>query len=111
MYTFLTVLVLVVCILLIFVVLVQNSKGGGLASGFAMPNQLMGVRRTNDFLEKTTWTLAIVLFVLALTINFVIPRGEGQKKESVIQEKIDETPQSFEDVPQNEEPAGQPGQQ
>lgn len=74
-YILLSVLILITCILLTLIVLVQNSKGGGLASNFASNNQIMGVRKTTDFLEKSTWTLAIVLLVLTLTSTFVIPRG------------------------------------
>lgn len=75
-YILISVLILITCILLILIVLVQNSKGGGLASNFASNNQIMGVRKTTDFLEKSTWTLAIVLVVLTLTSTFVIPRGQ-----------------------------------
>ncbi|MBL7883533.1 MAG: preprotein translocase subunit SecG, partial [Bacteroidia bacterium] len=59
-----SVIIIIVSILLILVVLVQNSKGGGLASTFSSSNQVMGVRKTADFLEKATWTLAISLLVL-----------------------------------------------
>ena len=61
-----SVLILIVCILLVLIVLVQNSKGGGLSSGFASNNQIMGVRKTTDFLEKATWGLAGTLLVLSL---------------------------------------------
>ena len=63
---FLSILIILVCILLLLIVLVQNSKGGGLSSSFASNNQIMGVRKTADFLEKTTWGFAIALFVLSL---------------------------------------------
>jgi preprotein translocase subunit SecG len=53
-------------VLLILIVLVQNSKGGGLSSGFASNNQYMGVRKTSDFLEKATWGLAGLLLILSL---------------------------------------------
>ncbi len=76
-YILISVLILITCILLILVVLVQNSKGGGLASNFAGSNQYMGVRKTADFLEKSTWTLAIILLVLSLFSIFVIPRNQG----------------------------------
>jgi preprotein translocase subunit SecG len=76
-YVLVSVLILIACILLSLVVLVQNSKGGGLASNFSSSNQFMGVRKTADFLEKTTWTLAIVLLVLSLFSIFVIPRNTG----------------------------------
>jgi preprotein translocase subunit SecG len=57
MYTLIIVLIFIVCILLTLIVLVQNSKGGGLASNFQSSNQIMGVRKTTDFLEKATWVL------------------------------------------------------
>ncbi len=66
MGTIISILIVIVCVLLILVVLVQNSKGGGLASSFSSSNQVMGVRKTADFLEKTTWTLAIALLALSL---------------------------------------------
>ncbi|MDR2130639.1 MAG: preprotein translocase subunit SecG [Odoribacteraceae bacterium] len=76
MYTTISILLIVICILLILIVLVQNSKGGGLASSFAASNQIMGVRKTTDFLEKATWTLAGSLFVLCLVASMLVPRGE-----------------------------------
>lgn len=66
MNAFITVLILIVCLLLVIVVLVQNPKGGGLASGFSSANQIGGVRKTTDFLEKATWGLLIFLVVLSL---------------------------------------------
>ena len=77
-YILVSILILITCVLLALIVLVQNSKGGGLASNFASSNQFMGVRKTADFLEKATWTLAIVLLVLSLFSVFVIPRNQVQ---------------------------------
>jgi preprotein translocase subunit SecG len=90
-FVFVSVLILIVCILLILVVLVQNSKGGGLASNFSSSNQIMGVRKTADFLEKATWTLAGALLVLSLITIFVIPRSTGTTKGSTLQESIENT--------------------
>jgi preprotein translocase subunit SecG len=88
-YILISVLVLITCVLLILIVLVQNSKGGGLASNFASSNQIMGVRKTTDFLEKATWTLAIILVTLTLTSTFVIPRGQVvETRRSEIQDRI-----------------------
>jgi len=76
MYIFVSVLILIVCVLLGLIVLVQNPKGGGLAANFTgAGTQFMGVRQTADFLEKASWTLAVVLLVLSLTATMVIPRG------------------------------------
>lgn len=66
MHTLFVVLILIICVLLVLIVLVQNSKGGGLASNFSSSNQFMGVRKTTDFLEKATWTLASALLVFSL---------------------------------------------
>ena len=77
MYQFIIILILIVCILLAVVVLVQNSKGGGLAANFSAPNQILGVRRTADFLEKATWWLAGSLVVLSLLATAVIPHNDA----------------------------------
>jgi preprotein translocase subunit SecG len=92
-FILISILILITCVLLVLVVLVQNSKGGGLASNFSSSNQFMGVRKTADFLEKTTWTLAIVLLALSLFSMFVIPKNQGEAKvqESEIQKQINET--------------------
>jgi preprotein translocase subunit SecG len=73
MYTLTIVLTVLISVLLIIVVLVQKSKGGGLSSSFAGSNQIMGVRRTNDFIEKATWTLALVICLLSILSVFVMP--------------------------------------
>lgn len=83
------ILIIIVCLLLVGVVMVQNSKGGGLASDFSSSNQIIGVQRTGDFLEKATWYLSIALIVLTLGSNFFIDRGEVVQEESAIQEQID----------------------
>jgi len=77
LYYTISILIFIVCILLILIVLVQNSKGGGLTSTFSGSNQVMGVKKTTDFLEKSTWTLSIVLLVLTLSTIFVIPSGQA----------------------------------
>jgi len=88
MYIFLSILILVVCVLLGLIVLVQNSKGGGLAANFSASTQIMGVRRTNDFLEKATWTLATALLVLSIAASLTISRGGSSVGQSAIQDQI-----------------------
>ena len=75
LYIVVAVLILITCVLMVLIVLVQNSKGGGLSSTFASSNQFMGVRKTADFLEKATWTMAIALLVLSLFSFIIIPKG------------------------------------
>ena len=87
MYVFISILILIASILLILIVLIQNSKGGGLASGFSSSNQIMGVRKTTDFLEKATWTLAGTVVVLSIVITAFIPRAQ-HANQSEIKEQI-----------------------
>ena len=75
MYIVLIILTLICAVLLICVVLVQKSKGGGLSSSFAGSNQIMGVRRTNSFIEKLTWGLAGAICVLAILSTFCMPKA------------------------------------
>ena len=87
MYLILVILAIVVCVLLGAIVLIQNPKGGGLASNFSSSSQLMGVQKTGDFLEKGTWGLAIVLMVLSLVINVAV-KGGATKANSKYNEQI-----------------------
>ena len=89
-YIFVSVLVIIACILQILIVLVQNSKGGGLAANFTSAGQTMGIRKTADFLEKSTWTLAGAIVLLCIVTTASIPRG-GEQQRSRIQRQIDNT--------------------
>lgn len=73
MYLLFIVLMVLAAVLMCFVVLIQNSKGGGLSSSFASSNQIMGVRKTTDFIEKLTWGLAIFMVVVSIATAYVIP--------------------------------------
>jgi preprotein translocase subunit SecG len=75
-YIFVSVLVIVACVFQVLIVLVQNSKGGGLAANFTSAGQSMGIRKTADFLEKATWTLAGAILILCVVATATIPRGE-----------------------------------
>lgn len=79
----LIVLTVLISILLICVILIQKSKGGGLASNFAGSNQIMGVRRTNDFIEKATWTLAIAIGLLAIISSITMPQAGAESNLNV----------------------------
>lgn len=103
MYTVITVLIMIISILLVLIVLVQNSKGGGLASNFSSSNQYMGVRKTADFLEKATWTLAIAMVVLSLASVMAIKRpsqvGPGTDLKKVTEMPVAPTPPAAEPLP------------
>lgn len=92
MYTFITILIILVCALMILIVLVQKPKGGGLASNFSSTNQVMGVKRTTDVVEKATWVLSIALFALTMLINLWIPREEMARENSLLKEKAEQAP-------------------
>jgi len=72
------ILIVVVAFLLVVVIMVQNPKGGGLSSSFGGggTQQLGGVKKTTDFLDKSTWTLATVLLALILLSNIAIDGGQ-----------------------------------
>ena len=111
MFIVFTVLIIIVCILTTLIVLVQNSKGGGLAANFSSSNQIMGVRRTTDFLEKATWTLGAALIVFSLLAGVTIPTAEeaqdprmqGQFDESVMQNPAAQQPITLPESFGNEE--------
>ena len=73
MYILFVILIVVAAVLMIGIVLIQESKGGGLASNFSSYNQIGGVRKTTDFIEKTTWGLAAAMVVLSVACAYVAP--------------------------------------
>jgi preprotein translocase subunit SecG len=87
-----TVLILLASSLLILIVLVQNSKGGGLAANFSSSNQMLGVRKTTDFLEKATWILSITIVVLSIAASLSI---------TGVEEEVDPTKSMLEDQIEN----------
>lgn len=96
MYIFLTVLIIIVCVLLTLAVLIQNPKGGGLGAGFGnIGNQVMGARRASDFIEKATWTLVVVLLCFSLLSAMFVPERvevvEGTNK-TELEKQIENNP-------------------
>jgi preprotein translocase subunit SecG len=73
MYTLFVILIVIAAILMIGIVLIQESKGGGLSSSFASYNQIGGVRKTTDFVEKATWGLAIAMVLFSVVCAWVAP--------------------------------------
>ncbi|HEY0055494.1 MAG TPA: preprotein translocase subunit SecG [Pedobacter sp.] len=87
MFITLVIIAIIVCILLALIILIQNPKGGGLTSGFAGSNNVMGVQRTGDFLEKGTWVLIITLMVIVLVIN-IVPQSGKEGSSDALQNEI-----------------------
>ena len=86
LFTVLTVLVLLASILITLIVLLQNGKGGGLASNFVAGNQTFGVRQTTDILEKITWGLVGFIFLVSVVTSFTL---NSNAKELDLTEKIE----------------------
>ena len=82
-FTIFLILIIVVCFLLVLVIMVQNPKGGGLSSSFGGGGSQVvgGVKKTGDFLDKSTWTLGAILVALILASNIALPgSGDGDSK-------------------------------
>ncbi|MDR0385027.1 MAG: preprotein translocase subunit SecG [Prevotellaceae bacterium] len=95
-YIFFAVLLIIVGLLMVLAVLVQNSKGGGLAANFASGNQTFGVRQTADFIEKFTWYLVVFLFVFCFLSSATIPDNIVSNNRSPVQERMQSfTPGTF----------------
>jgi len=78
MYTLFVILIVIAALLMIGIVLIQESKGGGLASNYSQFNQIGGVRKTTDFIEKTTWGLAACMVVLSVVCAYVAPTASSE---------------------------------
>jgi preprotein translocase subunit SecG len=91
-YTLFVVLIVLAALLMIGIVLIQESKGGGLASNFASSNAIMGVRKTTDVIEKATWTLAAAMVVLSVLCAYVAPTASSSQ--SVLENVATEQPQT-----------------
>ena len=77
MYTLFVILIVVAAVLMIGIVLIQESKGGGLASNFSSYNQIGGVRKTTDVIEKATWGLAAFMVVMSVVCAYVAPQASS----------------------------------
>lgn len=115
MYTLFVILIVLVSLLMIFIVLIQESKGGGLASNFSSSNAIMGVRKTTDFIEKATWGLAIAMVLFSVICSYTAPQASTDQ--SVLEQSATQTQttnptntQGFQ-AGQQQAPAGAQGNQ
>lgn len=89
-----TVLIIIASILLVLVVLMQNPKGGGLSTDFGAAQNIGGVKQTNDFIEKATWSLAGFIAVMSIIMTLMystsgqIPTDDQQQEDQTEQEQI-----------------------
>lgn len=109
MFTLITILALIASILLILVVLIQNPKGGGISASFSSANQIIGVKKTNDVIEKMTWTFAIVLLLTAFSSSYF--SKTSSEKESLLKDRVNNiplNPETGQDVKMEDIPQGGP---
>ena len=94
MYTLFVILIVLVSFCMIGIVLIQESKGGGLASAFSSANSSFGVRQTTNFIEKTTWTLAAAMVIISVICAYVAPNAttEGSVIEKAATEQSTTNP-------------------
>lgn len=110
------ILIIICALLLMGVVLIQNAKGGGLASNVGISTQMLGgVKKATDGIEKLTWGLMISLFVLCVVSGFFFERANGvapENKQMKVNDISDVIPQPVMQQPvQGLQPVGgQPGQ-
>ena len=105
-------LIIIVCFLLVLVIMVQNPKGGGLSSSFGGgTQQLGGVQKTSDFLDRSTWILATLLLVLIFVSNITLSSGNDLNDSKLIEDSS--IPENFEnpiEQPIQEIPEANPNQ-
>lgn len=113
MFTFLTILIIIVSLFIILIVLIQNPKGGGLTGGLgSTASSVIGVQSAGDVMEKTTWGSAIILLALSVLTAFVVPKMDAsQNVKTLTEEAASATVPSVPSTPapaqqqQNQQPA------
>jgi preprotein translocase subunit SecG len=113
MYTLLVILIVLAAVLMIGIVLIQESKGGGLASGFASANSVAGVRQTTNFIEKATWTLAGFMVVVSIACAYCVPSAvaEGSVIEKAATEQQTTNPNNIQGFGATQQKAQTPQKQ
>ena len=95
-------LIILASILLILVVYVQNPKGGGLSSDFGAAQQMGGVQKTNDFIDKATWTLAGVIMVCSIVLTLRSKTPDPATQQQMQQEQSQQGQQQGQGQPQGQ---------
>lgn len=92
-FIFLMLVIVVVCVITTLVILSQNPKGGGLSSTFGGGGggggQMFGVQRTNEFLDKATWSLGGIIVFLCIVANVLMTNPNSIKKADIESVPVD----------------------
>ena len=108
MYNTIVILIVAASVLMCLIVLIQESKGGGLASGFADNNAMLGVRKTTDVIEKTTWGLAAAMVILSIiSVAFLTTPSQSDTVMDQTTEEQATNPTNLPGIPQGETPAAE----
>ena len=86
MQLLIAILIIISCVLLVLIVLIQKPKGSGLGASFGGSNQIFGVQKTTDILEKSTWGIIVVLIILTISFTYTVkpdPTAEQPESELV----------------------------
>ncbi len=100
-FTIFIALIILVCFLLVLVVMVQNPKGGGLSSSFGGGTQQVGgVQKTSDFLDKSTWILATSLLLLILISNVTLSSKNSVSESKLLDDNLNQQviPETTDDI-------------
>jgi preprotein translocase subunit SecG len=104
MSAFLSIIIIIAAILLTLVIFIQNPKGGGLSSDFGSPAQLGGVKKTNEFIDKLTWSLAGTIVAASIIITMLQPSIENETKNQQPQKQQQKENTTPSKQPSNQKP-------
>ena len=113
MFTFLLMVHVLICVLLVISVLLQAGKGGGLAGSFGSGGggqALFGGRGAATFLNKATVVLGALFFVSSLGLAMISAQGMGtSSRRSVVQEAAQKAAGGSQAPATGEQPSQAPG--
>lgn len=104
MYTSIVILIVLASIFMCLIVLIQESKGGGLAADYSSNNQFLGAPKTTNFIEKATWVLAGTMIVLSVISVACLP-GTNASDSVIMQQAVEQAATNPGNVPAMEQPA------
>jgi len=104
MSAFLSIIIIIAAILLTLVIFIQNPKGGGLSSDFGSPAQLGGVKKTNEFIDKLTWSLAGTIVAASIIITMLQPSIKTETKNQAPQKQQQKENTTPSKQPNNQKP-------
>ena len=106
MYTSIVILIVLASIFMCLIVLIQESKGGGLAADYSNNNQILGAPKTSNFIEKATWFLAGTMIFLSIISVAFLPSASSDDS-VIMQQAVEQAAINPGNVPAMEQPAAE----